>query len=90
MANSYTDVPEIKFHMDHPLMKRIVELKERNFADYGKYDYACKDYEDALDNYDKLLEILDYSILLQLFLHHEELLHVALDWNIHYKDFSNQ
>jgi alkylation response protein AidB-like acyl-CoA dehydrogenase len=57
MANSYTDVPEIKFHMDHPLMKRIVELKERNFADYGKYDYACKDYEDALDNYDKLLEI---------------------------------
>ncbi len=57
MANSYTDVPEIKFHMDHPLMKRIVELKERNFADYGQYDYACKDYEDALDNYDKLLEI---------------------------------
>lgn len=38
-------------------MKHIVELKERNFADYGKYDYACKDYEDALDNYDKLLEI---------------------------------
>ena len=57
MANSYTDVPEIKFHMDHPLMRRIVELKERNFADYGQYDYACKDYEDALDNYDKLLEI---------------------------------
>ena len=57
MANSYTDVPEIKFHMSHPLMQRIVELKERNFADYGQYDYACKDYEDALDNYDKLLEI---------------------------------
>ncbi len=57
MANSYTDVPEIKFHMNHPLMKRIVELKERNYADYGQYDYACKDYEDALDNYDKLLEI---------------------------------
>jgi len=43
--------------MDHPLMRRIVELKERNYADYGQYDYACKDYEDALDNYDKLLEI---------------------------------
>ena len=40
MANSYTDVPEIKFHMEHPLMKRIVELKERNYADYGQYDYA--------------------------------------------------
>ena len=44
MANSYTDVPEIKFHMEHPLMKRIVELKERNYADYGQYDYAPKDY----------------------------------------------
>ena len=58
MANSYTDVPEIKFHMQHPLMKRIVELKERNFADYGQYDYAPKDYEDALDNYDRLLEMI--------------------------------
>ena len=57
MANSYTDVPEIKFHMEHPLMKRIVELKERNFADYGQYDYAPKDFEDAMDNYDRLLEI---------------------------------
>ena len=57
MANSYTDVPEIKFHMEHPLMKRIVELKERNYADYGHYDYAPKDYEDAQENYDSLLEI---------------------------------
>ena len=57
MANSYTDVPEIKFHMEHPLMKRIVELKERNYADYGQYDYAPKDYEDAQENYDSLLEI---------------------------------
>ncbi|MBQ0021878.1 MAG: acyl-CoA dehydrogenase family protein [Prevotellaceae bacterium] len=57
MANSYTDVPEIKFHMEHPLMKRIVELKERNYADYGQYDYAPKDFEDAMDNYDKLLDI---------------------------------
>ena len=57
MANSYTDVPEIKFHMEHPLMKRIVELKERNFADYGQYDYAPKDYEDAQENYNSLLKI---------------------------------
>ena len=57
MANSYTDVPEIKFHMEHPLMKRIVELKERNYADYGQYNYAPKDYEDAQENYDSLLEI---------------------------------
>lgn len=38
-------------------MKRIVELKERNYADYGQYDYAPKNYEDAQENYDSLLEI---------------------------------
>ena len=34
MANFYTDTPELKFHLSsHPLMKRIVELKERGYAD---------------------------------------------------------
>ena len=58
MANSYTDIPEIKFHMEHPLMQRIVELKERNFEDKGKYDYAPEDFEDAMDSYDKVLEVV--------------------------------
>lgn len=58
MANSYTDIPEIKFHMEHPMMHRIVELKERGFEDKGKYDYAPDDFEDAMDNYDKVLEVV--------------------------------
>ena len=37
MANYYSDHPEIAFHLDHPLMKRIVELKERNYADAATY-----------------------------------------------------
>lgn len=40
MANFYTDNPNLKSHLQHPLMKKIVELKERNFADADKYDYA--------------------------------------------------
>ena len=58
MANSYTDIPEIKFHVEHPMMQRIVELKERSFEDKGKYDYAPEDFEDAMDSYDKVLEIV--------------------------------
>ena len=58
MANSYTDIPEIKFHMEHPMMQRIVELKERNFEDKGKYDYAPEDFDDAMDSYDKVLEVV--------------------------------
>lgn len=58
MANYYTDTPELKFHLNHPLMKRIVTLKERNFTDKGTYDYAPVDFEDAMDSYDKVLEII--------------------------------
>lgn len=58
MANFYTDTPELKFHLNHPLMKRIVELKERNYSDKDKYDYAPLDFEDAMDSYDKVLEIV--------------------------------
>ncbi len=58
MANFYTDTPELKHHLEHPLMKRIVELKERNYADKDKYDYAPFDFEDAMDSYDKVLEIV--------------------------------
>ena len=58
MANIYTDNPEIKFHMQHELMKRIVELKERGFEDKDKYDYAPQNFEDAMDNYDRTLDIV--------------------------------
>ncbi|MFA6676429.1 MAG: Acyl-CoA dehydrogenase C-terminal domain-containing protein [Bacteroidales bacterium] len=57
MANFYTDTPELKFHLNHPLMKRIVALKERNFSDKDSCPYAPKDFEDAMDNYNRVLEI---------------------------------
>ncbi|MCG8698243.1 MAG: acyl-CoA dehydrogenase family protein, partial [Bacteroidales bacterium] len=58
MDNFYKDTPELKFHLEHPLMKKIVSLKERNFADKDKFDYAPVDFEDAMDSYDKVLEIV--------------------------------
>lgn len=57
MANNYTDHPELKFELNHPLMKRIVELKERDFRDKDSYDYAPLDFEDAMDSYDRVLNI---------------------------------
>ena len=57
MANFYTDNKALKYHLSHPLMKRIVELKERNYADCEKYDYAPINFEDAIDSYEKVLEI---------------------------------
>ncbi len=58
MANFYTDNPALKLHLSHPMMKKIVELKERNFADADKYDYAPMNFEDAMDSYDKVLDIV--------------------------------
>lgn len=58
MANFYTDTPQLKYHLQHPLMKRIVELKERNYADKDTIEYAPIDFEDAMDSYDKVLEIV--------------------------------
>ena len=40
------------------MMKRIIELKERNFADANVYDYAPQDVEDALDSYRRVLDIV--------------------------------
>jgi len=57
MANFYTDNPALKHHLHHPLMHKIVELKERNFSEAVKFDYAPLNFEDAMDNYEKVLEI---------------------------------
>lgn len=60
MANYYTDHPEIEFHLSHPLMKRIVDLKERNYEDKDKFADAPVCYEDAIENYKRILDITGY------------------------------
>ncbi|MGI6218302.1 MAG: acyl-CoA dehydrogenase family protein [Bacteroidaceae bacterium] len=58
MANFYQDTPELRHHLNHPLMKRIVELKERDFRDKDEFDYAPADFSDAMDSYEKVLDVV--------------------------------
>ncbi|MDE6587984.1 MAG: acyl-CoA dehydrogenase family protein [Paramuribaculum sp.] len=58
MANFYTDNPDLKHHLTHPLMEKIVALKERDYTDAEKFDYAPLDYADALDSYEKVLDVV--------------------------------
>ncbi len=58
MSNYYSDNEHLKFHLNHPLMKKIVELREDNFKESSEYDYAPIDFEDAMDNYDQVMEII--------------------------------
>ena len=57
MANFFLDNKDLQYHLEHPLMRKIVELKERGFAEKDTYDYAPQNFEDAMDSYRKVLAI---------------------------------
>ncbi|WP_295936512.1 acyl-CoA dehydrogenase family protein [uncultured Alistipes sp.] len=57
MANFFSDNKDLQFHLEHPLMRKIVELKERGFAEKDLYDYAPQNFEDAMDSFRRTLEI---------------------------------
>lgn len=58
MANFYTDNADLKHHLHHPLMEKIVALRERDYSEAEKYDYAPTDFNDAMDNYERVLDIV--------------------------------
>ncbi len=58
MANFFLDNKDLQYHLSHPLMRKIVELKERGFADKELYDYAPQNFEDAMDSYLRVMEII--------------------------------
>ena len=58
MANYYNDNAALKHHLHRPLMEKIVALRERNYTDAEKFDYAPADFADAMDSYEKVLEIV--------------------------------
>ncbi len=57
MANFYRENPELKYHLNNAMMEHICELKERGYEDKDNYDYAPQDFADAMDSYDRVLEI---------------------------------
>lgn len=57
MANFYLDNKDLQLQFDHPLMERIVALRERDFAEKEAYDYAPQSVEDALDSYRRVMEL---------------------------------
>ena len=58
MDNFYNDTPDFKFQLSHPLMEKIIKLKEGDFEEAKKYDYAPVNLEDTVEGYDKVMEIV--------------------------------
>ncbi len=57
MSNFYKDNPDILFHFQNMDLSRIIDLKEDNFSEKGKFPEAPVNREDALDNYFRILDI---------------------------------
>ncbi len=58
MPNFFTDNRDLIFQFNYLDIEDIVEITEKNYAEKAQYNYAPSDYEDALDNYRKVLEII--------------------------------
>jgi len=58
MANFFTDNPDIRFHLDSTDLREIVELKEGDFSESKRYPYAPASYEEAVDGYRRVLELV--------------------------------
>ncbi|MBR1543546.1 MAG: acyl-CoA dehydrogenase family protein [Muribaculaceae bacterium] len=57
MANFFNDNKALRYHLHHPLMEKIVAMKERDYTEAEHFDYAPVDFNDAMDSYEKILEI---------------------------------
>ena len=58
MPNFFTDNEDLVDFLDNADMRALVMQEERNYAEAEEYDYAPRDYEDAMDNYHRVLEML--------------------------------
>ena len=56
--NYYSDNKVLAHYLRHPLLKRIVEMKEHGFAESGEYNYAPIDFEEALQGYEQVLHLV--------------------------------
>ncbi len=56
--NFYSDNDSLKFYLNHPDMKKTVELKEQFFADYGKYPDAPANAEEGIEHYEQVMDLV--------------------------------
>jgi alkylation response protein AidB-like acyl-CoA dehydrogenase len=58
MPNFFTDNSDIQFYFNNLDIREVVSIAENDFEDAKKFNYAPTDYDDAKENYRKVLEIV--------------------------------
>ena len=57
MANFFTDNKDLLFQFERFDLKEVVDFYEENYKQAEKFNYAPVNYEDAMENYRRILEI---------------------------------
>ena len=55
MSNFFTDNPDLMFTLKNLDMEEIVALRENDYKQVEQFDYAPENYEDAMDNYKRVM-----------------------------------
>jgi alkylation response protein AidB-like acyl-CoA dehydrogenase len=58
MANFFTDNPDLLFQFENMHIEEIVAIAEKDYRGAEEFNYAPKNYADAIENYRKMLEIV--------------------------------
>jgi alkylation response protein AidB-like acyl-CoA dehydrogenase len=58
VANYFTDNKDIEFYLHDPRLKRIVELREKGYTEHETYPFAPENFEDAQDNFGRVLSLV--------------------------------
>ena len=58
MTNFFTENADLQFHLDHLDLEEVVGLLEDDYRQASEYPHAPCDYEDAVANYRKVLEMV--------------------------------
>jgi alkylation response protein AidB-like acyl-CoA dehydrogenase len=58
MSNFYSDNPDLRATLRRLDLARIVRLREDDYAQAQDFAYAPRDFEDALDSYERTLDIV--------------------------------
>lgn len=56
--NFYTDNKVLRHYLKHPLMQRIVSMQENGYAEADEYNYAPIDFEEAVEGYEQVLNLV--------------------------------
>jgi len=57
-ANFFLDNPDLQFRLAQLDLREVLELKEKGYSEAALYPTAPRNYEDAVDNYRTVLEVL--------------------------------